>query len=193
MADVAQTTVSNVAEATEQDNSLVFSGTQRNLAVGISLLLGGAMAFTMGMTDVYFARAVAWTFVAWGLLFIYNNLIEVYQTYKVTDDALIVDTPWRPVERHNVFDWKHLNRVDVIVKRNEPKAEDIMMHVYHTAEGETTLDREDRRFDPQLAQLIIERAKLKPTDAGLSTNLSQLPKVKGHYIWNLSGKAPAAG
>ena len=68
-----------------------------------------------------------------------------------------------------------------------------MMHVYHTPEGETVLDREDRRFDPVLAQLIIERAKLKATDATISTDLSKLPNVKGHYVWNMSGKSPLAG
>lgn len=193
MAEVAQTTISSATVAEKSDNSLTFTGTQRNFATGVAMLLGGSMAFTMGMTDVFFAEAVAWTFVAWGLLFIYNNLIEIYQTYKVTDDALIIDTPWRPVERHKEFDWAHLHRVDVIVKRNEPKPEDIMMHVYHTPEGETVLDREDRRFDPVLAQLIIERAKLKATDATISTDLSKLPPVKGHYVWNMSGKSPLAG
>lgn len=193
MAEVAQTTISEAAGSENTDNAIVFTGTQRNLAVGVALLVAGAMAFTMGMTDVFFANAVAWTFVAWGVLFIYNALIEMYQTYKVTDDALIIDTPWRPVERHNVFDWAHLHRVDVIVKRNEPKPEDIMMQIYHTPAGETVLDREDRRFDADLAQLIIDRAKLKSTDAALSTDMSQLPKVKGHYVWNQSGKSPLAG
>ena len=174
MAEVAQTTISSATVAEKSDNSLTFTGTQRNFATGVAMLLGGSMAFTMGMTDVFFAEAVAWTFVAWGLLFIYNNLIEIYQTYKVTDDALIIDTPWRPVERHKEFDWAHLHRVDMI-------------------EGETVLDREDRRFDPVLAQLIIDRAKLKATDATLSTDLSKLPNVKGHYVWNMSGKSPLAG
>ncbi|MFN8444293.1 MAG: hypothetical protein U0175_26155 [Caldilineaceae bacterium] len=191
MADVAQTALPQPGANTE--DGTVFSGTPRNLATGIALILGGGLSFTMGMTNVFFASAVAWVFVAWGVLFIYNALIEMYQTYKVTDEALIVDTPWRPVERHKVFDWGHLHRVDIFVKRNEPKPEDIVMQVYHTPAGDTVLDREDRRFDPQLAQLILDRAKLKSTDAAVSNDMSQLPKVKGHYIWNQSGKAPVAG
>lgn len=191
MADVAQSALPSSPVKTE--DGLTFAGTPRNLATGVALILGGGLSFTMGMTNVFFARAVAWTFVAWGLLFIYNALIEMYQTYKVTDEALIIDTPWRPVERHKVFDWPHLHRVDVFVKRNEPKPEDIVMQIYHTPAGDTVLDREDRRFDPQLAQFILNRAKLKSTDAAASTDMSQLPKVKGHYIWNQSGKAPVAG
>ncbi len=191
MAEVAGSTATT-QENSNHDTSLSFTGTPHNMALGFAILLGGGLAFTMGMTDVFFAEATAWTVVAWGVLFIYNNLIEVYQTYKVTDEALIVDTPMRPVERHKVFDWAHLHRVDLIVKRNEPKPEDIIMHVYHTPEGEITLDREDRKFDAALAQLIIDRAGLKPTGKELPTDMSKLKLGKGHYVWNKSGKAPSA-
>ena len=54
MAEVAQTTISSATVAEKSDNSLTFTGTQRNFATGVAMLLGGSMAFTMGMTDVFF-------------------------------------------------------------------------------------------------------------------------------------------
>jgi hypothetical protein len=171
---------------------LVFSGTQRNLAAGISMLIAGILAFSMKLTDVFFAEATAWTFVLWGALFIYVGLMDFYQTYEVTDEALIIRNPLRPWTSVKVFDWAHLHRLDLIVRRVEAKPQDVEMQIYYTPEGEIAIDREDRMFDPELARLIIERANLLPTDPSNPAELTTLPQVKATYIWNKSGRITAA-
>jgi hypothetical protein len=189
MADVAQSAVNPSAAAEANNNAIVFSGNQPNMAAGIALLLAGGLAFTMGMTDVYFARAMAWTFVVWGVLFIYNSLMDVYQTYEVGADNLTIRNPLRPWDLKKVWDWGHIHRLDVIVKRNEPHPEDIVMQVYFTPANEVTvIEREDRQFDAKLAQIIIERSGLKATDKALPADLSQLSGNKGSYVWNRSGR-----
>ena len=69
---------------------MIYTGSSNNLVPGVALLFGGILAFSMGMTDVFFAEATAWTFAIWGVLMIYSGLLEINETYEVTDDALIV-------------------------------------------------------------------------------------------------------
>ncbi len=171
---------------------LVFGGTQRNLVVGLSMLIAGALAFSMKLTDVFFAEATAWTFILWGGLFVYVGLMDLYQTYEVTDEALIIRNPMRPWAGTKVFDWAHLYRLDVVVRRVEAKAEDAEMQIYYTPAGEIAIDREDRGFHPELARLIIERAGLQPTDPSNPTDLTALPQGKATYIWNQSGRIAAS-
>ena len=52
MAEVAQ----QPAVAQDQDR-IVFRGSQRNMAVGVGMLVAGGLAFTMGLTHVFFAEA----------------------------------------------------------------------------------------------------------------------------------------
>ena len=88
-----------------------------NFVPGIAMLFAGLMAFTMGMTDVFFARAFAWIFAAWGALFIFYGLLDLNNTYEVTDSALIIRNPMKIWSPRRVWDWERLVRVDVVVKR----------------------------------------------------------------------------
>jgi hypothetical protein len=170
---------------------LIFSGTQRNMAVGFAMFIAAALAFSMDLTHTFFANATAWTFVLWGALFVYVGLMDIYQTYEVTDAGLVIRNPMRPWAATKVFDWDHLYRLDLVVKRIDAQIEDTEMQVYFTPEGEIAIEREDRAYDPQLAQLIIDRAGLKPTDASNPKDLTQLPKGKTTHIWNKSGRIAA--
>ncbi len=58
------------------------------------------------------------------------------------------------------------------------------MQVYFTPTGELTLEREDRQYDPNLAQLIIDRAVLKAAGKDTPRNLHDLPRHKAIYTWN---------
>src|SRR5438552_1075780 len=95
----------------------VFGGTQRNMVVGIAMLATSALAFSMDLTHVFFASAIAWVFVLWGALFLYYNLVDFYETYEVADEGLIIKSPLRPWVPVKVWDWAHVSRVDVVVKR----------------------------------------------------------------------------
>jgi hypothetical protein len=170
------------------DNKIVFQGTQRNMVVGFAMLTTAALAFSMNLTHVFFASAMAWTFVLWGALLLYSNLLDYYETYTVTDEGLIIKNPLRPWGAVKVWDWAHVNRVDIIVKRTEAKLDDAVMQVYYTPEGEIVIEREDRAFDPELVRLIIERAGLKPTDPGNPKDLTHLPEGKTRYAWNKGGR-----
>lgn len=173
-------------------NKLVFEGTPRTLVVGLAMLATGALAFSMDLTHVFFAEAMAWTFVLWGALFLYGNLLDIYQTYEVTDEALIIKNPLRPWGATKVWDWAHLHRMDVVVKRAEAELDDAVMQIYYTPEGEIVIEREDRAYNPELARLIIERAGLKPTAPENPKDLAQLPAGKRTYFWNKSGRMAAS-
>lgn len=188
MAELYEATTSPTASP-----KLIFQGSQRNMAVGFAMLAAGGLAFSMNLADVFFAKATAWTFVLWGALFLYVGLMDMYQTYEVTDEGLIIRNPMRPWTAVKLFDWPHLHRLDLVVKRIDARQEDIVMQIYHTPEGEIVIDREDRAFDPELARLIIERAGLKAVDPANPTDLTNLPKGKTTYTWNQSGRLAAAG
>jgi hypothetical protein len=194
MADVAEMPQSNASvvpaapTAPVAKPEVVFHGRPKNMAVGITLLLAGASAFMMGMTDVFFAEAMAWTFVIWGILFLLGDLYDWNRNWVVTDDELIigVNTPF--IDRRNHWGWENVSRMDLVVKRYEPKPQDVVMQVYYTAPGESVLAREDRALSPELARIIVERAGLKPTHANNPTSYEALPPDKTTYIWNKSGK-----
>ncbi len=193
MTEVAEATTlplgtTAVAEKQVADNKLVFQGTQRNMVVGIAMLSASALAFSMNLTHVFFASAMAWTFAIWGGLLLYSNLLDYYERYSVTDAGLVIKNPLRPWGAVKTWDWAHLNRVDILVKRAEADVEDAVMQVYYTPEGEIVIEREDRAFDPELVRLIIERAGLKPTDPGNPKDLTQLPPGKKMYAWNKAGR-----
>jgi len=174
------------------NNKLIFEGTPRTLVVGVAMLATGALAFSMDLTHTFFAEAMAWTFVLWGALFLYGNLLDIYQTYEVTDTALIMKNPLRPWGATKVWDWAHLHRLDVVVKRTEAQLDDAVMQIYYTPEGEIVIEREDRAYDPELARLIIERAGLKATAPENPKDLTQLPAGKRTYFWNKSGRIAAS-
>jgi hypothetical protein len=182
------TTAAPPETAQADDDRIVFRGAPGNMVVGVALLLAGASAFVMGMTDVFFAEAMAWTFIIWGALFLFGDLIDSTKSWTVTSEALEINTALRFWTPRKVWPWQMINRLDVIAKRNNGKAEDVEMQVYFTPEGDTVLEREDRVYSPQLAKLIIERSGLKSTHANNPTNNDDAPPAKGQYVWNRSGK-----
>lgn len=197
MATVAQATSPSIetevttATPTSKSNRLIFTGSRRNMAVGVAMLVTGILAFPMDLTHVFFARAVAWTFILWGLLFIYGSLLDVYQSYEVTDDALIISNPVRFLLPTKVWQWANVQRLDVTVRRTDAEYQDATIKVYYQQPGELTIEREDRVYDPELVRLIIERAELLPVDKKNPTNFTVLPKVKATYIWNKTGRMAA--
>jgi hypothetical protein len=180
-----------VTEAPTQ-SKFVFGGTPRNLALGFAMFAAAALAFSMNLTDVFFAKAVAWIFVLWGILFLYIGLMDLYQVYEVTDEALIIRNPMRPWAATKVFDWPHVHRMDIVVKRRDAEFEDAELQVYYTPEGEISIEREDRAYNPTLAAWIIERAELRPTSSTNPTDFTKLPQGKATYIWNKSGRIAAS-
>lgn len=179
----------SVPAVSEVDASAItFHGAPHNMVVGITFIMAGASAFVMGMTDVFFARAMAWIFVIWGVLFLLYDLLDWARSWTVTDEGLrigIVTPLWKP---HTLWEWANINRLDLVVKRYEPKPQDVVMQVYFTAPGDTVLYREDRVLSPDLARMIVERADLKATHAVNPASFSALPPDKKTYIWNKSGK-----
>ncbi len=173
-------------------HEIVFHGTPKNMAVGTTLLLAGASAFMMGMTDVFFAEAFAWTFVIWGVLFLLGDIVDWNRNWVVSDDGLKIgiNTPF--VDRRNTWEWDNISRLDLVVKRYEPKPQDVVMQVYYTVPGDNVLAREDRTLSPELARIIIERANLKPTHTNNPTSFDALSPEKTTYIWNKSGKFATA-
>lgn len=197
MATVAQaaspaieTEVTNETPAT-QSNRIVFTGSQRNMAVGVAMFATALLAFSMDLTHTFFARATAWTFVLWGLLFIYGSLLDIYQSYEVGDDALRISNPARFLLPTKVWQWDNVQRVDVTVRRTDAEYQDATIKVYYQEPGELTVEREDRVYDPELVRLIIERADLRPVDKKNPTNFTTLPQVKATYIWNKTGRMAA--
>ncbi|MEX1019372.1 MAG: hypothetical protein WDZ49_06920 [Litorilinea sp.] len=162
-----------------------FPGTPRNMVAGIAMLLASVMAFTMGMTEVFFAEATAWIFGIWGGLLIYAGMLDIFRVYEITDDALLIQDDFRPWGRLKVWDWERLNRLDLLVKKNNAQAKDVEMQVYYYPQGELAQEREDRVFDAALAQLIIEKAGLKPSGNANPADLTAVPlDQKQTYIWS---------
>lgn len=196
MADVAQMTNPSVENSYREEqpndsNKIIFTGSHRNMAVGVAMFATAALAFSMDLTHVFFARAVAWTFVLWGLLFIYGSLLDVYQSYEVTDNALIIRNPVRFLLPTKVWEWDNIQRIDVVVRRRDAEYQDATIQVYYQQPGELTIEREDRVYDPELTRLIIERAGLTAVEKSNPKDFTQLPKVKAKYIWNKTGRLAA--
>jgi hypothetical protein len=163
---------------------MIYTGSSNNLVPGAALLFAGILAFSMGMTDVFFAEATAWTFAIWGALMIYSGLLEINETYEVTDEALIVRNVMRPWAPRKIFDWARVNRLDIVVKRAEGGDDDVTMHVYYQPEGELANERRDRVYNAALAAAIIERAALNPADRNTPKDVTRIPrKEKATFTW----------
>lgn len=180
------------ASATEtsapRSNAVVFRGSPRNMAVGFAMIFAGALAFVMGMTNVFFAEALAWTFVIWGALFLLFDLVDYLETWTVSEEGLEIKSTVRFWAPDISWKWGDINRVEVNVKRNDPDAKDLWMTVSHQLPGEIVIDREERIYSPQLANLIIRHAGLKPAHTEPETNFDSLKVEKGFYTWNKTGK-----
>ncbi len=196
MADVAQLATPPIDTESTTDtppvaNRVIFTGSQRNMAVGVAMFATGVLAFSMDLTHTFFAEATAWTFVLWGILFIYGSLLDVYQSYEVTDEALIIHNPVRFLLPTKVWEWENIQRMDVQVNRADAEYQDATIKVHYQQPGELTIEREDRVYDPELVRLIIDHAGLRPVDKTNPTNLLELPKTKATYIWNKTGRIAA--
>lgn len=173
-------------------NEIVFHGTPKNMVIGTTMLLAGASAFMMGMTEVFFAEAFAWIFIIWGVLFLLGDIMDWNRNWVVTDEGLKIGIPWPFIDRRTNWEWANISRMDIVVKRYEPKPQDVLMQVYYTFPGDSVLAREDRTLSPELARIIIERTGLKPTHTNNPTSFETLSPEKTTYIWNKSGKFAAA-
>ena len=188
MADAAEATATTAELGTESPpeapKSIEFGGTPRNLVPAIALLIAGALAFFMGMTEVFFAEAMAWVFMIWGVLLMYVGLADIFETYTVTDDALVINDAMHPWNSIKVWDWEHITRLQVLVRKKDWKPSDAKMEVYYAFGDELAVDRQDRAYDPELAGLIIERAGLKPASADNPAVLDALPlHTEATYTW----------
>ncbi len=184
MAEAVQ--VIEPSEAVVESNILAtFTGTSTNsnIPLGVAMTAAGGSAFMMGMTDVFFAEATAWTMVIWGILFILVGLADVAQTYVVREDGLEIKNALRLWDRDKYWLWDNIYQLDVAVTKPDGRLQDATMKVHHQAPGATALEREDRAYDPALTALIIKHANLQPSGDVVLADLDALPQGKGVYIW----------
>ncbi|MCB0043940.1 MAG: US12 family protein [Caldilineaceae bacterium] len=180
MAELAQTAEN---PATDNEIESVYRGPSRNMALGVAFTAAGASAFMMGMTDVFFAEAIAWTFVIWGILFVLVDLADMAQTYVVTEDGLEIKNALRFWDQGKFWKWEDINRMDVLVKRPEAKLKDAEIQIHCQTPDNPALQREDRDYDPVLARQIIDHAGLTPQEGNNLSDLLSLPKVEEVYTW----------
>jgi hypothetical protein len=161
-----------------------FSGSPRNLVPGMALLLAAGLAFSMNMTDVFFARAIAWTFAIWGLMLVYSGLLDLNETYTVTDEGLEIKNVMTPWDYRKMWEWAYINRLDIKVKRAGGTAQDRVLSVYYMRPPELSIYREDRVFDPELARLVIENAGLRSAGADNPGDIAAIATDrKATYTW----------
>lgn len=183
MADLAQAASTPVESESMTVRSVTFSGSSRNLVPAMALIAAGLAAPVMGLTTVYFAEAMAWTFVIWGLLFLYMGLLDAYKTYEFTDDSLIIRSPFRFWNYKKVWDWANVIRMDVKVKQPDAPLQDAELQIYWDVPGEVEVEREDRDYDPAIAQGVVEHAGLS-SDSDEFQELDHLPfGQRGIYTW----------
>ncbi|MBV7338180.1 hypothetical protein KFU94_60140 [Chloroflexi bacterium TSY] len=189
MADVAETTIEGVAsEESTSFQSVTFGGSPKNLVVGLFMLLSSMLAFSMGMTSTFFAEATAWTFVSWGALILFMNLLDLYQSYELNADKLIIRNPVRFWTPYREWEWDNIYRMDVLVGKRNRRLEDAVMHIYHELDGEIVKQREDRSFDPKLAQMVIELAQLQAVEDENPKDMNALPLHQNAiYHWSKDG------
>ncbi len=156
----------------------------KSIVSALALLVAGTVTFSMGITHLFFVEAMAWVFLLWGALLMYNHLADFFTRYVVTDDSLVIKTPailWR---MKRVWDWKHIKRMEIVVKSIEATSEDVEMQIYYTSEGSTVLHREDLVFTPELAKAVAEKAGLKPQRGQAMMTFDAIPQgTKAKYTW----------
>ena len=184
MADIAQTAPTSVESGATNGEDIKFSGSSRNLVPAMALIAVGLIAPVMGLTDVFFAEAMAWVFVIWGLLFLYTGLMAIYKTYEMTDDRMIIRDPYRLWNYKKEWDWANVIRMDIKVKKADARAEDAELQIYYAVPGGGEVEREDRDYDPEIALVVIEKAQLSSQSDDIA-ELTHLPiGVKGVYTWS---------
>ena len=184
MAESITATEYNQLAGQDTKNEIVFGGEKRNMAVGIAMFGAGFGAYITGLTHSFFAQAIATTFVLWGILLLYNDLLLATRRLTITDAGLKIDVPMRLWSRSRLWEWKDISRLDVVTYRRDIDIENSTIQVHHQYPGEISLDREDRAFDPELARLVIERAGLKPAKETVGVDLTNLPVGQdATYTW----------
>jgi hypothetical protein len=185
MATAAETTQTAAEVSAQQDAPLVFTGPKKNFVTGVSFTAAGLMAFSMGLTHTFFVEATAWTFLIWGVLFIYSDLLQMNETYTLTDETLTISNAFRFWGLTRVWPWADISRMDAVVKRNDPKAEDVKIQVYYTpADQPGVFNRADMAYNPDLVGAILERANLKPQKDNVFTDVNAIPQDNpGTYQW----------
>lgn len=181
---MAEVAAANATQNSSESSAITFQGRAKNMAVAVAMFATAALAFSMDLTHTYFAEATAWTFVIWGGLLMFGALIDIYQAYIVTDDALIIRNPVRFLQATKVWDWANIQRMDVVVKRADAEYQDAIIQIHYQEPGEIVIEREDRTYDPELARLIIERAGLSPAADNELSDLTTLPQAKATYNWS---------
>lgn len=165
-------------------NEIAFGGETRNMAMGIAMVGAGLGAYVTGLTHSFFAQSIATTFVLWGILFLYNDLLLTTRRFTISDQGLKIDVPMRMWSRSRLWEWKDISRLDVVTYSRDIDIKNSTIQVHHQYPGEISLDREDRAYDAALAQLIIERAGLKPDKGTTGVDLSNLPAGQNAtYTW----------
>lgn len=180
--------MATAAEATQtetQDAPLVFTGPKKNFVTGVAFTATGLMAFSMGLTHTFFVEATAWTFLIWGLLFVYSDLLQMNETYTLTEESLTISNPARFWGLKRVWSWADIKRVDAVIKRNDPVAEDVKVHVYYTpADQPGVFNRADVAYNPELLQAILDHAGLKAAKGSSFSDLNSIPQEQpGTYQW----------
>jgi hypothetical protein len=167
-----------------ENNVVVFRGVRRNMAMGVVMLAAGLAAFISGLTHTFFAGAMAWTFIFWGLFFLWGDLLETTRTFALTTEGLTINMPMRLWSRSKTWAWQDISRFTILIRRRDSQPEDVRMQVYHQYPNELALDREDTTFQPALALLIIQRAKLKPDGDAGSVDMTSLPFGQPtEFVW----------
>ena len=167
-----------------EKNAVVFRGVRRNMAMGVVMLAAGVAAFIAGLTHTFFAGAMAWTFIFWGFFFLWGDLLETTRSFKLTAEGLTINIPLRLWSRSKTWAWQDISRFTIVIRRRDSQPEDVRMQVYHQYPNELALDREDTTFQPTLALLIVQRARLKPDGEAGKVDLTSLPFGQpAEFVW----------
>lgn len=193
-ADTPQETIEEVVEEPVEPatpsrfiGDITFSNATKNPAAGLAMTLASLVVFTMGM-DTYFQKAMAWTFLIWGLLLLFVSVLNIYQRYEARAEGLSIRNPIRFWSFNKFWEWTDISRIDVLSGRRDNRLDELDMHIYREIPGELVKEREDVKFNPDMAQVIIERAGLQPVDEGNPSDLDRTPLAqKAIYHWTKSG------
>lgn len=179
---MAELVDSTSAAEVPADDVIVFGGAKRNFAMGIAMFGAGFAAFVASLTATFFVRAIASVFIAWGLFFIYTDLLISTRRFELRPDTLTVRVPFRLWNRNKVWAWKDITRLEIVIHRRDIEAASAMLRIHHQYPGSLSLEREDRNYDPELAYLVVQRAKLRPDGAGHPVDYSSLPLGEDQII-----------
>lgn len=186
MAELAQAPIDQDATPQNGEAAPIFRARKKSIVAAAATTIAGLMPFMMGMTEqAFFVEAMAWTFLIWGLLLIYNHLIDYTTTYEVTEEALILKAPFLPWRMKRVWPWAQINKLELVVGRTEARAEDVEMRIYHKKPDSLVIYREDVYYLlPDFAQEITQRAGLKAQKGQAMQNFDSIPQDgKETYVW----------